>query len=256
MGKSRRPIVARHRCAFPLRNDAARRAGTQPPLCLPAGRRAEGALGDAARLWIEGPAGRLEAALRLASRARVAALLAHPHPLFGGSLHNPVVFHADRELNRAGFLTLRFNFRGVGSSQGLHDEGRGEVDDVAAAAQWLRRLAPGLPLLLVGYSFGASCAIRYARREPAAAGIVAIGLPLRYLSRGEVGAAPGPLAVVQGGEDEIGPPREVREAIAPLGPLSRLYEVPGASHLFPGRAGDVAALVVEAAGWCLGAHED
>lgn len=213
-------------------------------------------MGDAAQLWIQGPAGRLEAALRLACPARASAVLAHPHPLFGGSLHNPVVFHADRELNRAGFLTLRFNFRGVGSSQGLHDEGRGEVDDVAAAVSWLRRIAAGLPLLLVGYSFGASCAIRYAAREPAARGIVAIGLPLRYLSRDEVGRAPGPLAVVQGEEDEFGSPREVREAIAPLAPLARVYEVPGAPHLFPGRAADAAALVVEAARWCLRSHED
>ncbi len=213
-------------------------------------------MGDPARLWIEGPAGRLEAAFRLALPARAAAVLAHPHPLFGGSLHNPVVFHADRELNRAGFLTLRFNFRGAGSSDGLHDEGRGEVDDLAAAAAWLRRIAHGLPLLLVGTSFGASCAIRYAAREPAARGLVALGLPLRYLPHEEIRRTSRPLAVVQGGADEFGPPREVRVAIAPLAPLARLYEVPGASHLFEGRVTEAAARVVEAADWCLRAHED
>jgi len=213
-------------------------------------------LTESAKLWIEGPAGRLEAALRLACPARAAAVLAHPHPSFGGSLQNPVIFHADRELNRAGFLTLRFNFRGTGTSEGVHDEGRGEPDDVGAAVAWVRKVARDLAVVLVGYSFGASCALRYARRETAARGVVAVGLPLRLLPVEDIARVPLKLAVVQGSEDEFGPAAELRRAIAPLGLRARLYEVPDASHLFPGRAQEVASLVVEAALWCLRSDED
>ena len=82
-------------------------------------------MSDVQKHWIKGPVGRLEAALRVASPARAAALVVHPHPLYGGTLHNPVVYHSDRELNRAGLTTLRVNLRGAGDSEGAHDEGRG-----------------------------------------------------------------------------------------------------------------------------------
>lgn len=127
------------------------------------------------KLWIEGPAGPLEAVLRASCPPRAGAVLAHPHPLHGGTLGNSVIFHADRELNRAGLTTLRFNFRGVGASAGAHDAGRGEVDDLAAAASWLAGLTPRQPLLVVGYSFGAWCAIRHAARSSSVAGVIAIG---------------------------------------------------------------------------------
>ena len=116
-------------------------------------------MSDARTVAIEGPVGKLEAAVRESDDPPGAVVLAHPHPLYGGTLHNPVVFRADRELNRAGLTTLRFNFRGVEGSDGFHDDGRGEIGDVAAAALWLRALVPGKPLILVGYSFGSRCVI-------------------------------------------------------------------------------------------------
>jgi alpha/beta superfamily hydrolase len=94
------------------------------------------------KLWIPGPAGRIEAALRVAAEPPATAVVAHPHPVHGGTLHNPVVFHSERQLHEIGLTTLRFNFRGVGGSQGMHDEGRGEVEDLAAAASWIRGLSP------------------------------------------------------------------------------------------------------------------
>jgi alpha/beta superfamily hydrolase len=203
-------------------------------------------MGDAKPLFIEGPAGMLEAALREADDPKGAVVLAHPHPLYGGTLNNPVVFHADRELNRAGFTTLRFNFRGVERSDGAHDEGRGEVGDVAAAAEWLKALAPGKPLILVGYSFGSRCAIVHAISDPTIAGVIAIGLPLRIWSF-DLPALRRPLAVVQGTKDEFGSIAEIESLIARLTPPGRLYQVPGATHLFPGRAPEAAALVVQAA---------
>src|SRR5258706_13626647 len=162
-------------------------------------------MGDVRRLRIDGPAGKLEAALREAADPPGAVVLAHPHPLYGGTLGNPVVFHADRELNRSGLTTLRFNFRGVDGSDGSHDNGRGEVGDVAAAAAWLRARVPDKPLILVGYSFGARCVIAHAIADPTIAGVVAIGLPVRIWDFDDLRSLHRPLAVVQGTKDEFGP---------------------------------------------------
>ncbi len=203
-------------------------------------------MGDSRKLWIHGPAGRLEAALRETEAPRGAALLAHPHPQFGGTLHNPVVFHADRGLNRAGLTTLRFNYRGVQGSEGSYDDGRGEVGDVASAAAWLRALAPAVPLILVGYSFGARCVVEEAVLDPDVAGLVAIGLPVRLWPFDALASLGRPIAVVQGTQDEFGSIVEVEAVLARTLPRGRLYQISGASHLFPGRAAEVAARVVEA----------
>ncbi len=113
-------------------------------------------------LFLEGPAGRLEALLNAgAADATHAALVCHPHPLFGGTLHNKVVFHTMKALNSFGFPVLRFNFRGTGLSQGEHDQGNGEVDDVRTALDWLDA-EYHLPLLFAGFSFGAAVGLRAA----------------------------------------------------------------------------------------------
>jgi alpha/beta superfamily hydrolase len=199
------------------------------------------------KLWIEGPAGRLEAALRLACPSRAVAVVAHPHPLHGGTLHNPVVFHADRELHRLGVTTLRINFRGVEGSEGTHDEGLGEVADIAAASTWVRALARDVPLLLVGYSFGSVCSIRHAASDPAVSGVIAIGLPVRRYPIDELEQLDRPLAVVQGTEDEFGSIEEVRTAIDLASPKGELHTIEGADHLFPSQAPEVGAAVVSAA---------
>jgi alpha/beta superfamily hydrolase len=198
---------------------------------------------DVRKLFIEGPAGRLEAALRTAENARGVVVLAHPHPLYGGTLHNPVVFHSDRELNREGFATLRFNFRGVEGSEGTHDEGNGEVGDVAAAASWIRALNPGAPLVLVGYSFGSRCAVSHALADPTVAAVVAIGFPTRIWSFEGIEHLGRPFAAVQGTQDEFGPIEEVEAVLARMSPPGLLYTVEGATHLFPGRAPEAAAQV-------------
>jgi alpha/beta superfamily hydrolase len=201
-------------------------------------------MGDVRKLWIEGPAGRLEAALRVAAQPVCAAVLAHPHPLHGGTLHNPVMFHSDRALHRAGFTTLRFNFRGVGASDGDHDGGRGEVEDLAACVSWLRGIAGGAPLVVVAYSFGSWCALRYAAREPSLRGVVGIGIPVRtYDFAGVFEALRVPVGAVHGSEDDLAPLDDLRAHLARAKPPARLRVVEGASHLFPGRAPDAAAAV-------------
>jgi alpha/beta superfamily hydrolase len=209
---------------------------------------------DAKTFTISGPAGKLEVAVRTAASPRAVAVLAHPHPLYGGTMHNPVIFHADRELSRAGLTTLRFNFRGIGASEGFHDDGRGEVGDVAAASAYARSLSPSVPLILVGYSFGSRCAVEHALHGgDDVAAIVAIGLPLRIWRFEGLEDWHRPFGVVQGTEDEFGSIDEVRARIAKMEPPGRLYTVEGATHLFPGRAPEAAALVVTAVDEALGA---
>jgi alpha/beta superfamily hydrolase len=209
-------------------------------------------MGAVRRLWIQGPAGRLEAALRPGRDGAGVAVLAHPHPLHGGTLHNPVVFHADRALNRSGLTTLRFNFRGVGTSEGEHDEGRGEVEDVAAAVRWARTLLPDVPCVFVGYSFGSWCGIRHAVLDPGVTAVVAIGLPVKKYAFEVIGQLGRPFAVVQPEHDEFGTPQEIRRFTDLADPPALILVVPGTSHLFPGRAAEAGSRVVEAASALLG----
>src|SRR2546421_4666884 len=132
-------------------------------------------------LLLDGPAGRLEALLNAGSEnATHAALVCHPHPLYGGTLHNKVVFHAMKALNSFGFPVLRFNFRGTGLSQGEHDQGVGEVDDVHAALDWLDREFD-LPIIFAGFSFGAAVGLRAARAGPRTESAIALGVPVAPL---------------------------------------------------------------------------
>lgn len=199
------------------------------------------------RLFIEGPAGKLECLLRLHPNPRAAAVVAHPHPMHGGTMDNAVIFHSDRELHRAGFTTMRFNFRQTGKSEGEHDEGVGEVQDVAAAASWLRGLAPDVPQLLVGYSFGSWCGIRFAKTSQFISGFIAIGLPIRRFEFDDLDGFPLPLTVIQGSEDDFGTPDEVQPYLDRVSGPTKLHVVEGAPHLFPKRAKEPAALVLKAA---------
>src|SRR6266550_7852597 len=129
-------------------------------------------------LFLSGPTGRLEALLNAGSEnATHAALVCHPHPLYGGTLHNKVVFHAMKALNSFGFPVLRFNFRGTGISQGEHDHGVGETDDVRTALDWLDGEFH-LPLIFAGFSFGAAVGLRAACPDERVRAVLGLGVPL------------------------------------------------------------------------------
>jgi alpha/beta superfamily hydrolase len=202
---------------------------------------------DVKKIWIEGAAGRLEARWHEARPNAPGAILAHPHPLHGGTMHSPVIFHADRALRRAGVSCLRFNFRGVGESAGEHDNGRGELDDLSRAVCWMRDHTSTSPTLLVGYSFGALCAIRLAAQEAAIVAVICIGLPVRAYEIPEIESLTQPLHVIQGTGDEFGSPAEIAKQLRKAPADSRLFTLEGADHFFLGRASEAAALVVEAA---------
>ena len=202
-------------------------------------------MGDSKKLWIAGPVGKLEAGLRMAASPKGAVVLAHPHPQHGGTMHNSVIFHSDRELNRDGWTTMRFNSRGVEDSEGEFDEGRGEVDDMAAAAAWLRGLWPDLPLVVVGFSFGAFCALRLGLTEQSVTGVVAIGIATRHYHYADAGKLGKPFAVVQGEKDELAELDVVRRIVDDA--RGTLHVIPDTGHLFQGRSRDAAVKVVEAA---------
>src|SRR5690242_1610443 len=127
---------------------------------------------------LDGPAGQLEALLNSgAQNATHAALVSHPHPLFGGTMHNKVVFHTMKALNSFGFPVLRFNFRGTGLSQAEHDHGRGEVDDVRTALDWLDSEFH-LPIIFAGFSFGAAVGLHAACADPRVRATIGLGVPV------------------------------------------------------------------------------
>ena len=190
---------------------------------------------------LRGSAGRLEALLNTGrSDALYAALVAHPHPLGGGTMHNKVVYHAAKAFSSFGLPVLRFNFRGVGLSEGVHDGGRGEMDDVRAALEWLDREFR-LPILFAGFSFGCNVGFRTCCGDARVKGLVGLGLPVEAEGRTYAynflpacGATP--KLFISGTEDPYGPVAQVEEAVALALPPREMVWVEGADHFFAGTA--------------------
>ena len=190
--------------------------------------------------FLDGPAGRLEALLnRGAETASHAAVVCHPHPLFGGALHNKVVFHAMKALNGFGFPVLRFNFRGAGLSEGVHDQGRGEEDDVRAALDWLGGEFH-LPLIFCGFSFGAAVGLRVACRDARVKAVIGLGTPVapvdgRAYDLSCLESCSKPKLLVSGDRDQYGSRAELEKLTASLGDPKKLVMIEGADHFFEGR---------------------
>ena len=192
--------------------------------------------------FIEGPVGPLEALwewpgeLAPAVRPSGAALFCHPHPLLGGTMTNKATYHSAKALRACGLATLRFNFRGVGRSGGVHDGGVGEIDDVAAAWAWMQSqsASEGIagPMLLGGFSFGARASMKAAIRFPTVDALILVGLPVSVFPCAAVLESTMPLLVVQGSRDEFGPLDALRELLDRRSAETTLTVVEGASHLF------------------------
>ena len=184
-----------------------------------------------------GPAGRLEAVLVLPAAPPVAAaVVCHAHPLHGGMMHFKALFRAAKALQGQGLAVLRFNFRGVGRSEGAHDDGEGEQEDARAALSELERRFPGLPLVLGGFSFGAVVALRVAARDPRVRAVFALGFPLaRFGDAATLEAPRQPRLFVQGERDPFGAGESLRALAEPLPGPRDIVVVPGADHFFEGR---------------------
>jgi len=182
--------------------------------------------------------GWLEAVLKEPDEApRGAAVVCHPHPVYGGTMHTKALYRAAQGLNEAGLVALRFNFRGVGTSTGSHDQGIGERDDLRDAMDWLEARYPFLPMVVGGFSFGSMVGLGVGVEDPRAVALLGLGLPVdkaeydySYLADTDK-----PVLVVQGEEDEFGSGAAAAAVLESMGPQITLVRVPGADHYFTER---------------------
>src|SRR6478672_9857223 len=179
--------------------------------------------------------GQLEGILREAPSAVAAAVVCHPHPRGGGTMNNNVVYRAAKALVGGGVTALRFNFRGVGTSTGSYDDGVGEEDDVRAAVDFLREHAPGLPIWIAGFSFGARVGLTVGARSDDVVKLLGIGLALRMFDYGFLSGCRKPKAIIQAAQDEYGGRDEIEAAFQSMSEPKQLWIVDGATHLFPGQ---------------------
>jgi alpha/beta superfamily hydrolase len=196
---------------------------------------------------LAGPAGRLEALLNLGSPgAQYAAVVTHPHPLFGGTMHNKVVFHAMKALNSFGFPVLRFNFRGTGTSAGVHDNGHGEVDDVRAGLDFLKSEFR-LPIIFAGFSFGAATGLRAACPDPEVEAIISIGTPVKADDRvykyDLLRQCTKPKFFISGARDEFSSPQQLSELVEQAADPKQLVLIPDADHFFAGHLDEYRAAI-------------
>ena len=190
----------------------------------------------AGNLFIPAPHGRLEAILKEPRTEKVhgVALVLHPHPLFGGTMHNKVVFRAAAALNDVGLITLRINFRGVGQSTGEHDEGQGEREDVRAGLDYLATNHPDSKITLAGFSFGARVGLEVGVADDRVARLISIGTPIDKYDFSFLEQCRKPILFVHGERDEFGNVDRLRELVARIAARApaQLRIIEGAGHFF------------------------
>lgn len=195
----------------------------------------------AGNLFIRAPHGRLEAILKEPkAHPRGTALVLHPHPLGGGTMHNKVAFRVAAALNEPGLVTLRVNFRGVGQSTGTHDEGRGEQDDARRALDYLGEHYPSQPMTLAGFSFGAYVGLQLGIRDVRVRNLISIGTPVDKYDFGFLSDCRKPILFVHGEHDEFGAVERIRALVDDLKQEAdgdddsqvQLSVIPGAGHFF------------------------
>jgi len=191
-------------------------------------------------LFLNGPVGRLEALLNAGSpNATHAAVVCHPHPLFGGTLHNKVVFHTMKAFQTFGFPVLRFNFRGTGLSEGEHANGEGEVEDVRAALDWLEHEFT-LPVIFAGFSFGAAVGLRAAYADDRVRALIALGLPAvavggRVYDFDFLRTCTKPRLFVSGSRDQFAPMGKLEALVQTFADPKKLVRIEAGHHFFEGR---------------------
>ena len=193
--------------------------------------------GQNRQLFVDGPAGRLETLLA-APRQETASgicVVCHPHPQFGGAMSNKVVYALASSALQAGLLTARFNFRGVGQSEGQYDQARGETDDALAVTAWLRQLLPQAPLVLAGFSFGAHVSLKAAGPARPAA-LVSISIPFgKYVEDAALPPHPGcPWLAVHSTDDDVVNYEETRAVLQAYAPPPQQVRFEGAGHFYHG----------------------
>jgi alpha/beta superfamily hydrolase len=204
----------------------------------------------AGNLFIPVEHGQLEAILKEPRSGSVSgvALVLHPHPLGGGTMHNKVVFRAAAALNEAGLTTLRINFRGVGQSTGEHDEGQGELEDVRAGLRYLSERFPSQPITLCGFSFGARVGLEVGISDQRVRNLISIGTPVDKYDFGFLEACSKPILFVHGDRDEFGSmPRLLAlvERIQQHNESVELRLIKDSGHFFEGHLDELKQLITD-----------
>ena len=174
---------------------------------------------------------------------RYAALICHPHPLGGGTMHNKVAFKVAQVLQTLGMPTLRFNFRGVGHSTGVYDEGRGEMDDVRYALEFLSHRYPGLPVVLAGFSFGSWVGLRVASVDDRVQAMIGLGTPARMFGGDHLANCHKSKLFIHGTRDELAPFELTRQWFEHVPAPKSMMPVVGADHFFQDRLEEVQAMI-------------
>ena len=203
---------------------------------------------DSRSFFLEGPAGRLEAILWTPSAAEshrppLVALVCHPHPLFGGTMHNKVIYQTAKSLDALGLPVLRFNFRGAGLSEGKHDRGNGEREDVRCALDFLKQEFPGAPVLLAGFSFGAWVGLRVGCADSRISHLMGLGIPVNSTDFSFLRLCQKPKLFVHGSNDEHGAIAKVKALVASLPGENHLVVVEGVDHFFAGKLDELNAAI-------------
>jgi alpha/beta superfamily hydrolase len=187
-------------------------------------------------LFLEGPAGRLEALLEEPEDGdhREAALVCHPHPQHGGTMHNKVVYRIARGLRSSGAVVLRFNYRGVNLSDGEYAHGEGELEDARSALHYLRSRYAHLPFTLAGFSFGSRIVLRLGCEGIGARRVIAVGFPTTYKERSFLEGCTARKIFVQSTRDQYGPVSELEPLVASLPEPKKLILVKAEDHFFAG----------------------
>ncbi len=195
--------------------------------------------------FLKGQAGRIEAMLWTTPQGnpRFAAVVCHPHPLFGGTMHNKVVFQAAKTLQHHGVPVLRFNFRGVGLSEGVHDRGAGEREDVRTGLDYLAEEFPGLPILLTGFSFGSWVGLQAGCEDSRVTDLIGLGIPVNHSNLTFLRTCAKPKLFVQGANDQFGSRESVESLFHTLPEPKDLVLVENADHFFTGYLGDMSAAI-------------
>jgi len=200
---------------------------------------------------IPAPLGTLEGLLWDVESPVAAAIVCHPHPQQGGTMHNHVTYRIARAFREHRVAALRFNFRGVGRSTGAYDEGRGELDDARSALGYLLQRYRGLPLVAAGVSFGGRIALQLTLADARVAKVLAAGLAVRLFDYGFIRQLRRPAAFIQAENDEYADLDAVRDLIAQVPPPRELFVVPGSDHLCTGRLKELEEVASKAVGWLL-----
>lgn len=197
---------------------------------------------------IPSPQGHLEGILKPEEEGTApeyVSVVCHPHPLYGGTMHNKVVFKIAQTLHSMNIPALRFNFRGVGHSSGIYDEGRGEMDDVRYALEFMSRRYPSVPAIMAGFSFGSFVGLRVAAIDDRVQAMIGLGVPAHWFGSDTLQGCHKPKLLIHGTNDELAPYQAAVQWFEQIPAPKSMVAVPEADHFFQGHLDEVQAIIVE-----------